>query len=136
MQITFGMLLWLVLIIIIVAYAIYWLINWNRRRQAATMLSAEEFDANKRQAQVIDVRESNDFRSAHIVGARNIPYSTIQQSGLPGLNKSQPIYLYENGVSIAGRVASQLKEAGYNDIYILKGGFADWTGKTKRRDDD
>lgn len=135
MNITFGLLLWIVLLIGLLVYGVIWLMAWNKRRQSATMLAANEFDATRRQAQLIDVRESNDFHSAHIVGARNIPYSSLQQNGVPGLNRKQPIYLYDNGVAIAGRFASKLREAGYEDIYILKGGFQAWEGKTKRRQD-
>ena len=136
MRITFVTVLWALLFIILIGYAIFWLYNWMKRKDAATMLSQAEFDQTKRQAQVIDVRESNDYHSAHIVGARNIPYSTVSQGGVPGLNKKQPIYLYDNGVTMAGRFANKLKAAGYDNIYILKGGFADWTGKTKRREEE
>ena len=109
MRITFGTVLWALLFIILIGYAIFWLYNWMKRKDAATMLSQAEFDQTKRQAQVIDVRESNDYHSAHIVGARNIPYSTVSQGGVPGLNKKQPIYLYDNGVTMAGRFANKLK---------------------------
>lgn len=115
------------------AYIIYWFYLYFQRRQAATFLKPEEFAATMRNAQVIDVREPNEYRSAHILGARNVSFTSTQQGGgLPGLNKSQPIYLYDNGVALAGRMAAKLKKAGYENIYILKGGFSAWEGKVKR----
>jgi hypothetical protein len=50
------------------------------------------------------------------------------------LRKDQPIYLYEEGVSIAGRCAYRLKKNGYTNIYILKHGFDAWNGKVKKRE--
>ena len=44
------------------------------------------------------------------------------------------IYLYEEGVSIAGRCAYRLKKNGYTNIYILKHGFEAWNGKVKKRE--
>lgn len=116
-----------------VAYLLYELYQWWTRRQAATVLSPEEFEAGMRQAQVVDVREPHEFRSAHIHGARNVPYSQFNQ-GVPGFNRSQPLYLYDNGIAIAGRAAKRLKKEGYQEIYLLEGGFQAWEGKTKRRD--
>lgn len=37
-------------------------------------LTEEEFKAGYRKAQLIDVREPNEFEGGHILGARNIPF--------------------------------------------------------------
>ncbi|AMB94610.1 rhodanese-like domain-containing protein [Aerococcus sanguinicola] len=122
-----------ILLAIILGYGIYLAYQWWQRKQVATTLSQEDFEAGMRQAQVVDVREANEFRSAHITGARNVPYSSLQQ-GVPGFNKSQPIYLYDDGVALAGRAAAKFYKAGFTDLYILQGGFREWDGRTKRRD--
>ncbi|WP_368887450.1 hypothetical protein [Limosilactobacillus fermentum] len=44
------------------------------------------------------------------------------------------MYLYEEGVSIAGRCAYRLKKNGYTNIFILKHGFEAWNGKVKKRE--
>lgn len=133
-QMSAGTIVLIIAYLLAGGYAAYWLYFYVKRRQSATLLKADEFEVNMRQAQIVDVRESNEYRLAHILGARNVPYSTTQQGGgLPGFNKSKPIYLYDNGVAVAGRMAVKLKAAGYSEIYILKGGFSAWKGKTKRR---
>ncbi|AMB98916.1 sulfurtransferase [Aerococcus urinaehominis] len=125
----------LILWIFIIAYGIYWLVSYFLRRNAANEISQEDFAASMRQAQVVDVREPQEFRSAHILGARNVPYSQIHQAGAPGFNKRQPIYLYDDGALLASRAARLLRKAGYDksQLYILKGGMANWQGKVKRR---
>ena len=50
------------------------------------------------------------------------------------LRKDQPIYLYGDGVTIAGRCAYRLKKNGYKNIFILKHGFDEWKGKVKKRE--
>ena len=86
-----------------------------------------------RHGQLIDVREKDEFKAAHILGARNIPYSQFKERFME-LRKDQPIYLYEEGVSIAGRCAYRLKKNGYTNIFILKHGFEAWNGKVKKRE--
>lgn len=134
-QITASNVIIAIFVIAVLGYAGYQLFLMYRRRQAATFLKSDEFETSMRQAQIVDVREANAFQSAHILGARNVPFSSTQQGGkVPGFNKSQPIYLYDDGVIIAGKFAVKLKESGYKDVFILKGGFSNWDGKTKRRD--
>lgn len=119
---------------IAIAFFGYQLFMWLVRRQNAEMISQQDFRARMHKAQVIDVRESNEFQSAHILGARNIPYSQTK-IGLPGLSKNRDIFLYDDGVNVATRMAKQLKKAGYERIYILEDGFNEWRGKVKRREE-
>ena len=125
-------LIYLLLVVSLLAFLIYQAYFWIKRKQSASMIDQADFQATMHQAQIIDVRAAQEFRSSHILGARNIPYSEVRQlKKAPGLNRSQKIYLYDNGVNIATRMASVLKQEGYEDIYILKGGFNEWEGKTK-----
>lgn len=96
------------------------------------MLTEEEFREGMRKAQVIDVRERNEFNAGHIVGARNLPYSSLA-NGSMGLRKDQPIYLYDTSTSLSVRTAKKLRKKGYSDIYVLKDGFRSWTGKIKTK---
>lgn len=123
------LLTWLLLIIGI-AMLVYYLYFWWIRRQSAKILTPSEFDQHRYRAQVIDVREAEEFQSRHILGARNIPYSQVK-TGMPGLNRSQDILLYDNGMILATRMAKHLKDLGYENIYILDGGFNEWRGEVK-----
>ena len=107
--------------------------NYFRIRKAAKFVDNATFEELIRKGQLIDLREPAEFHAKHILGARNIPYSQFKERFME-LRKDQPIYLYEEGVSIAGRCAYRLKKNGYTNIYILKHGFEAWNGKVKKRE--
>ena len=117
---------------IILVWAIYEIVQYFRRKNAAEVLPQDEFNKNLRKVQLIDVREKDEYNVGHILGARNLPYSMMKQR-MSEIRKDQPIYLYDQKQAISARTALKLRKAGYTDIYILKGGFNDWTGKTKRK---
>lgn len=116
----------------IIAWGIWELIQFIRRKNAATALENEEFKSNMRKAQIVDVRGKDDFDAGHILGARNIPYMQMKQRA-GELRKDQPIYLYDDKKSISYRSALLLKKNGFDNIYVLKDGYAKWDGKIKRK---
>ncbi|MGO4887126.1 rhodanese-like domain-containing protein [Anaerobacillus sp. MEB173] len=98
-----------------------------------TGLSEEEFRAGYRKAQLIDVREQNEYDGGHILGARNIPTSQLSQR-MNEVRNDQPVYLYSQTASRSYRAAKFLKKKrGITDIYYLQGGFRKWTGKIKKK---
>lgn len=100
-------------------------------KKSATYLNEEDFKTGMHKAQVIDLREKDEFRAGHILGARNMPYS-IFKSMMPSIRKDMPVYLYDSKKTFSIRAANMLRKNGYQDIYILRDGFRNWTGKTKR----
>ncbi|MGX7059296.1 rhodanese-like domain-containing protein [Vagococcus humatus] len=101
-------------------------------KRAAKTIKEEEFKELMRKSQVIDVREKDAFDAGHILGARNLPYSMFKQT-YESLRKDQSILLYDQKKTMAIRAANILRKHGYQNIYILKGGYNDWTGKTKKK---
>lgn len=101
-----------------------------RRKRYATVLEEEKFESGMRRAQIVDLREKNDFDKGHILGARNVPYSMLKQRYIE-IRKDLPVYLYDQGMTLSTRAAASLGKKGYSDISILKNGYARWTGKTK-----
>nr|WP_227494599.1 rhodanese-like domain-containing protein [Bacillus mycoides] len=95
-------------------------------------LSEDEFRAGYRKAQLIDIREADEFNAGHILGARNIPLSQIRLRHKE-LRQDQPVYLYCQSGFRTGRAAQYLKKQGYTDFYQLKGGFKSWSGKIKKK---
>ncbi|MFC0613182.1 rhodanese-like domain-containing protein [Scopulibacillus daqui] len=112
-----------IIIIISVARALY-------QRTYIKTLSEEEFRSGYRKAQLIDVREPNEFDNGHILGARNIPLTQLKMRQTE-IRKDKPIYLYCQNSMRSTRAAAMLKKLGCNDISILKGGFKKWSGKIK-----
>lgn len=121
-----------VLIGLIVLYSLYELYLRIMAKRSATTLTEEEFREGMRKAQVIDVREKDEFDAGHILGARNLPYSFLKES-ISSLRKDQPIYIYDQRKSLSIRTANKLRKAGLTNLYILKGGYEGWTGKTKKK---
>lgn len=123
----FFKILWVILLL----WVIWEIIQYFRRKQTATALDKEDFKKNIRRAQLIDVRNRDEYDVGHILGARNIPYFDLKQRYVE-LRKDQPIYLYEEREYTAYRAAIELKKHGFDDLYVLKGGYDDWDGRIKR----
>ncbi|SET61718.1 Rhodanese-related sulfurtransferase [Salinibacillus kushneri] len=121
-----------ILFILIVAFLIYTLIKSLLQRRYVKTLPEEEFKQGYRKAQLIDVREPNEFDKGHILGARNIPLSQLKQR-LVEIREDKPVYLYCQSSSRSIRAANILRKKGYQDISQLKGGFKKWTGKIKTK---
>lgn len=102
-----------------------------RQRTYLKTLTEEQFREGYRKAQLIDVREPQEFKKGHILGARNIPLTQMRQR-LIELRKDKPVYLYCQSGSRSGRAAQLLHKKGYEDINQLKGGFKKWNGKIKQ----
>lgn len=122
----------IVLWIGIIAWGIWELVQFFRRKNAATAIENDEFKQNMRKVQIVDVRGKDDFDAGHILGARNIPYMQMKQR-FGELRKDQPIYLYDDKKTISYRSALLLKKNGFDNIYVLKDGYSKWDGKIKRK---
>lgn len=119
-----------IILIIILAVGGYYLYLWLIRKRSSTLVESYDIQENIRKKQIIDVREPAEFEAKHILGARNIPYSQFKMR-YQEIRNDQPIYLYDDALHYASRAANLLRKKGYHDIYILKGGFSQWLGKTK-----
>jgi len=116
------------LIIILVLLIGYYIFTYFRQRKILKMLSQEQFIEGYRKAQLIDVREPQEFDRGHIRGARNIPLTQLKQS-LAAIRPDKPVYLYCQNTSRSARAAHILHKNNYKDLNVLQGGFKKWTGK-------
>ncbi|GIN60566.1 hypothetical protein J27TS8_05590 [Robertmurraya siralis] len=121
-----------ILLILTVAFLVYSIINWFYQRKIVKTLTEEEFRAGYRKAQLIDVREPNEFEAGHILGARNIPLSQMKMR-MKEIRPDKPVYLYCQSGMRSSRAAQTLHRKGYKDLSQLKGGFKRWTGKIKTK---
>jgi len=120
------------LLIIILAVVIYYVIIGLYRRKIVKTVTEEEFRAGYRKAQLIDVREPNEFEGGHILGARNIPLSQLRMR-MKEVRPDLPVYLYCQSGARSGRAAQFLYRKGYKNLTQLKGGFKGWSGKVKAK---
>ncbi|MEM5598747.1 rhodanese-like domain-containing protein [Niallia circulans] len=123
------------LLIILVAFLVYSLVMWLYQRRIVKTVSQDEFRQGYRKAQLIDVREPNEYEAGHVLGARNIPLSQLKMRKSE-IRPDKPVYLYcQNGMR-SGRAAQFLYRKGYKDLTQLEGGFKKWTGKIKAKNNN
>lgn len=118
------------ILIILGVFIIVSLFNYFQQKRILKTLTEDEFRAGYRKAQLIDVREANEFDAGHILGARNIPVTQLK-SRLKEIRPDLPVYLYCQSGMRSGRAAQILHRKGYRDLSHLQGGFKKWTGKIK-----
>src|SRR5699024_6509257 len=106
----------------------YYIFTSFKHRKILKILSQEQFIEGSRKAQLIDVREPQEFDRGHIRGARNIPLTQLKQS-MAAIRPDKPVYLYCQNTGRSTRAANILYKNKYEDLNILKGGFKKWTGK-------
>jgi len=82
---------------------------------------------NREKAVVIDVCEVNEFAAAHIVGAKNIPFSQLQEK-LPAVvkNKTLPLILVCQSGARSKRAVGIAQKLGYAQSQSLAGGLGGW----------
>ncbi|MBN8190918.1 rhodanese-like domain-containing protein [Bacillus sp. NTK074B] len=121
-----------ILLVVLGGIIIYSLFTFFYQKRIVNTLTEEEFRAGYRKAQLIDVREANEFENGHVLGARNIPLSQIKMRQKE-IRSDQPVYLYCQSGLRSGRAAQMLHRKGYRDLHHLQGGFKKWTGKVKHK---
>nr|WP_235867510.1 rhodanese-like domain-containing protein [Priestia abyssalis] len=119
-------------LIILGAFIVYSVGMYFYQRKILKTLTEEEFRAGYRKAQIIDIREPNEYEGGHILGARNIPLTQFRMR-MGEMRKDQPVYLYDQNGVRTGRAAQILRKNGYQELYQLKGGFKQWSGKIKSK---
>lgn len=77
---------------------------------------------------VIDARDKEQFTKQHIPGAVNIEWrrTLAERNRIP---KDKPVLLYCNTGSLSAQAGFALRVAGYENVRILQGGFAEWKAK-------
>ncbi|MBF0715822.1 rhodanese-like domain-containing protein [Gemelliphila palaticanis] len=123
---------WINLAIVIAIIGAVSAFSYIRVNRAVKKLPYAEFKKNIRSVQLVDVRERDEFKYAHINGARNIPFSQLTFK-YSSLLKDKPIYLCDKNGTVAPRAALTLKKHGFNDIYMLKNGLQSWEENLKTK---
>lgn len=79
----------LILLGVIIIYSV---VMFFVQRRIMKTLTEEEF-RGYRKAQLVDIREPNEFENGHILGARNIPLSQFRMR-IKEFRPDQPVYIY------------------------------------------
>ena len=89
-------------------------------QEATTMI-------NHREGIVVDVRPMADFSQGHIISAINIPINGFKnQIEQLSKHKGKPIIISCRSGAQSAQACRQLKNAGFEEVYNLKGGMLAW----------
>lgn len=90
---------------------------------AATLL------INREDAQVIDVREADEFAAGHLPEAKNVPLAKLADriSEIERLKDKPVIVCCASGMR-SGKACGELRKLGFAKIHNLSGGIDAWVG--------
>ncbi|WNC72560.1 rhodanese-like domain-containing protein [Thalassotalea psychrophila] len=85
---------------------------------------------NRENGVIVDIRSDADFKKGHIIGSKQVSMEKITNNELASLEKEKgnPIIVVCAAGMTASKAASNLAKAGFEQVSILKGGFAAWQG--------
>ena len=113
-------------------FALLILLLWNLFKDSLLGIAQlDPIDVTRRinndHAVVVDLRNSDDYQTGHILNAINIPETDFEERKreLDKLSK-KPIILCCQSGSISIRIIQKLKSDGYDDVSIMKGGILTW----------
>mgnify|MGYP000331623140 CR=1 FL=1 len=96
-------------------------------------VNVEEFQKliEKKGAQLIDVRTPGEYEKGHLKDALLINYMAddFKVKAFEGLNKSTPVLIYCASGGRSAKSAKMYKEAGFEKVYNMLGGFRAWKAK-------
>jgi len=83
---------------------------------------------NREGATALDIRETKEMDGTKLIGAVHVPLSQLKERAATlSLDKSKPVVVYCARGQRGPMAASDLKAAGFTQIYNLTGGFKAWT---------
>ena len=74
---------------------------------------------------ILDVRDRDSFNRGHIKGAMPMPVDRLVDTA-QSIDKVRDIYVYGATDEETSQAASKLKEAGFSNVAVLKGGLNAW----------
>lgn len=103
--------------------------SFIRRADATPLTTAQAtLMINRENANVLDVRDAEEFAAGHLPGARNIaPENFSSRANELEKLKKKPLIVYCKTGQRALRAAGELKKLGFETVYNLEGGINAWT---------
>ncbi|WP_068588458.1 rhodanese-like domain-containing protein [Cochleicola gelatinilyticus] len=115
------------LIIFVALLALY---SCQQKSSAVTKMTPTEVNNSfytSEDAQLIDVRTSQEFTVSHLKDAQNICVTNDDfEEKVKNLDKNKPVYLYCKKGGRSAKAAEILADMGFKEIYDLQGGITNW----------
>lgn len=99
--------------------------SWAAAFVNITSREAREMMGKKQQILLLDVRTPDEYRQAHLKGAKLIPIDTMERR-LSEIPKGAPIIVYCAVGSRSVPVANFLSKNGYKEVYNMSDGIVGW----------
>lgn len=101
----------------------------HETRKSGTSLSPQQAInvVNAQDGVFVDLRDTADFRSGHIVEAMHVPSAKLlNNTGLLEKYRNKPIVLVCKMGQSSGAVGKKLNAEGYENVNIMTGGMMEW----------
>ncbi len=115
--------IWLVLIALVSGGALAWP-ALSRSKNSLSTLQATQL-LNQGKAQILDVRSADEFSAGHLRQSKHIPVDELGKR-IDELDKARPVLVVCQTGPRAQRASGQLARAGFTEVFILGGGYAEW----------
>lgn len=117
--------LWLLGLALLSGGALLWP-TLQRRGEKVSLLQATQM-INQGKTIIVDVRDVAEFAAGHVRDAKNIPLKELSKrvAELEKFKSKAFVVMCESGVQ-SSKATTQLKSAGFNEVYSLNGGLAAW----------
>ena len=98
-----------------------------RKKNMGPSLSNEEaIDyINKKNAFILDVRATKDFKRGAIAGSKSIPIEGFE-GRVSEVPKDRPVIVVDTVTTNSQKAAKVLRTQGYKDVFVLEGGIKGW----------
>jgi rhodanese-related sulfurtransferase len=117
--------IWLFGLVLISGGALLWPVLRQRGSKVSILQATQMINQGK--TVVLDVREPAEFAAGHIREAKNIPVKELpKRVGELDKFKSKAVIVVCTSGLQSSKAASQLKHAGFNQVFSLTGGLAAW----------
>lgn len=93
-----------------------------------TIFSEQIPKAEYAKMMVIDARDASQFGKDHIPGAVNIEWRQVLAKSAQ-IPKNKTVLIYCNTGSLSAQAGFALRVAGWDNVRILQGGYAEWKAK-------
>lgn len=105
----------------------------GQQSQAKLSVDAVEAKINQsKQPQIIDARSKAEFEQIHLKDAIVLSQdSTKATAQINAFDKQKPVFVYAIGNARSAILARRLRNLGFNEVYELPGGIANWVGSGK-----
>ena len=87
----------------------------------------EAIERMEKGAQLIDVREDNEWQEGHAAGARRMGRGVLERDIIHEIpDKSAELILYCGGGYRSAMAADNLQKMGYTNVFSMAGGWRAW----------